>query len=129
MKIIELPIDSIKPDKNQPRTIIKEEEIKELAQNIKNHGLINPVEIDSHKIIITGERRWRACKMAGLTTVRCIENDIDPKQRFVHQLSENLHHNTMTPMDTARALDKVLKELYKDGPGPVQTGKNNKKSS
>lgn len=113
MKILDLPIDSIKPDPKQPRKIFHQDELEELAANIKSQGLINPVEIDTHKIIITGERRWRAACMAGLTTIRCIENDIDEKERFLHQLSENIHHNTMTDIDTARALDKVLKDYRK----------------
>jgi ParB family transcriptional regulator, chromosome partitioning protein len=110
-QIIKVPIDKLTPDPTQPRQRIYEEEIVDLAKNIENEGIINPIEVDSSNVIITGERRWRAAKLAGLTTVPCFVNDINPpRDRFKHQLSENIHHNTMSDLDTAIALDKVLKD-------------------
>ena len=69
MEIIEIEIDKIKPDKDQPRTSMDELELKEMAQSIVTQGVINPIEVDNDMVIITGERRWRAAKIAGLKVV------------------------------------------------------------
>lgn len=122
-QIVKIPIDKLESDPSQPRQKFYEDELKELAQNIKSEGVINPIEIDDNNIIITGERRWRAAKMAGLTVVPCFVNKISPpRERFKHQLSENIHHNTMSDLDTAMALDKVLKDYGLVSPGDSKTG-------
>ena len=121
-QINKVPIDQIEPDKNQPRQKFYDEEIAELAQNIKSEGIINPIEIDENNVIITGERRWRAAKMAGLTVVPCFVNSLSGKERYKHQLSENIHQNTMNDLDTAAALDKVLKDYKRMPPGGTLGG-------
>ena len=75
-KYISIPIDKIRPDKNQPRKSFDEDALKGMAVSIKNEGVINAIEIDEKFIIITGEQRWRAAKIAGLkeVPVKIIEN-------------------------------------------------------
>lgn len=116
-EIIKLPINQITPDPNQPRKRLNEDELKDMAQSIKSEGIINPIEIDENKIIITGERRWRAAKIAGLETVPCFVNNLKGKRRFKHQVIENVHHNTMSELDTAKALTKILKDYKMLPPG------------
>lgn len=123
MKIIQVPIDQIRPDTNQPRKNFNQSLLEELAQNIKQEGIINAIEIDKDNVIITGERRWRAAKLIGLETVPCVVKDITGKERFKHQLAENIHTNTMTDMDSARALQKLLKLYNIVSPGETNRGR------
>lgn len=111
MQIIKKPIDSIRPDPGQPRKIIDHDRIEEMAMSIKEDGLINPIEIDPQGVIITGEMRWRACKKAGLTEIDCRVVNISGKERFLRQIIENIHHNTMNVYDTAEAFKKVI-DMY-----------------
>ena len=104
-----VPIDSIKADPSQPRKFFDEEAIKEMAISIKNEGIINDIEVDEDSIIVTGERRWRAAKIAGLEEVPVKILKITGQDRFIRQVQENIHQNTMTPLDTAEALEQIRK--------------------
>jgi ParB family transcriptional regulator, chromosome partitioning protein len=107
MNIIQKNINEIRPDPEQPRKNFPEKRIREMAKSILTEGVINPIEIDKDGVIVTGEIRWRAAKEAGLTEVPV--KVIDPGEtRFRRQVIENVHHNTMTTMETARALAKLL---------------------
>ena len=108
MKIIEVEISKIKPDPKQPRTSIDDTDIHGLAQSIVTEGVINPIEVDEHFVIITGERRWRAAKLAGLITVPVKVMSYEGDARFMRQVIENIHHNTMDEWDTANALKRCL---------------------
>lgn len=108
MKITEVEINKIKPDPKQPRTSIDDIDIHGLAQSIITEGVINPIEVDEHFVIITGERRWRAAKMAGLKTVPVKVVHYEGDARFMRQVIENIHHNTMDEWDTANALKRCL---------------------
>lgn len=117
--LLQVPINNIKPDKNQPRQRFRQADLQEMAENIQFQGIINPIEIDQNYTIVTGERRWKAAKLAGLKEMPCILNDIHGKERFLRQVSENVHHNTMAPLDIAKAYRKLI-TLYKVcqvGPG------------
>lgn len=82
-----------------------------MAASMATEGVINPIEIDKDKVIITGEMRWRAAKLAGLKTIPCKILDLKPNQRFMRQVIENIHHNTMSDWDTAKALEKLRQEV------------------
>lgn len=115
MKIIEfkeVEIDKIKPDPDQPRQSIGELDLNDMAKSIVNEGIINPIEVDEKFVIVTGELRWRAAKIAGLKTVpvKVIEKPSD-KERFIRQAQENIHQNAMAPLDIAMALDKIRKQF------------------
>lgn len=101
-----------------------------MAVSIKREGVINPIEVDENFIIITGELRWRAAQMAGLTEVPVkILGNLSAKDRYIRQVNENLHQNTMSAYDTAVALDKILKTIpasaavAKKGSGGFSHGK------
>lgn len=106
-----MKIGLLKPDKNQPRKYLDERRIKEMSVSIKNEGIINSIEADKDNVIITGELRWRAAKFAGLKEVPVKVLSIGKKARFVRQMQENLHHNTMSAMDTAEGLARVRDTL------------------
>lgn len=108
MEIKEIQVNKIKPDLNQPRKSFDKVRLNEMAQSIKTEGVINPIEIDKGYIIITGEMRWRSAKLAGLKTVPCKILKISDKDRFMRQVIENIHHNTMSAWDTAKAMEKLL---------------------
>jgi len=111
MKIINVPINKIKKDPNQPRQYFTQQAVDEMAISIKNEGVINPIEIDKKNIIITGEMRWRATKKAGLKTIPCKILEISPNKRFIRQMQENIHHHTMTAWDTAKGFEKTANIL------------------
>ncbi len=108
MQIIDIPIEKLKRDKNQPRTVFDPDRIKEMAQSIVTEKIINPIEIDPQFTIITGETRWRAAKVAGLKVVPCKVLELNPRNRFRRQVVENLQINSMTDWDTSKALAKLL---------------------
>lgn len=108
MKIIQKNISEIKPDPNQPRKHFTDKIVDSMSVSIKNEGVINPIEIDANNIIITGEIRWRASKKADLKTIPCKVLEINDNKRFIRQMQENIHHNTMNAMDTADGFQKTL---------------------
>ena len=119
MRIVEIPINQLKRDSNQPRQTLDSERVKEMAKSILTEGVINPIEVDKDNVIVTGEMRWRAAKLAGLKTIPCKRMVINPEKRFCRQVIENIHHNTMTDWDTGKALQKLLLLL----PGSNKEGK------
>ena len=103
-----IAIEKLTPDPKQPRQHIDDEAVKEMAISIQNEGLINPIEIDEDFVIVTGELRLKAAKIAGLTEVpvKILEN-LSLKNRHIRQMQENLHHNSMSAYDTAVGLNNV----------------------
>lgn len=109
MKIEEVSITKIKKDPNQPRTVIDDARIEGMAQSMKTEGIINPIEVDEDYMIVTGEMRWRAAIMAGFIKVPVkVISTPNATNRFRRQMVENLHHNTMTAMDTAQGIERLL---------------------
>lgn len=113
MELKQIPINRIRPDPNQPRGKIDNEELKNLAITFKTTGVINPLEIDTNNIIITGERRWRAAKIARIKTIPCkVIEKISNIDRFERQVIENMQHQSMLPLDEAKAFKKLLFSLF-----------------
>ena len=106
--LAEVAVGDIKPDPNQPRTHIDQDKVRDMAQSMRTEGVIKPIEIDEDNVIVTGEMRWRAAKEAGLATIPCVRRSFKGRDRYRRQLIENLHNNTMSSMETAKALDKLL---------------------
>jgi len=108
--IVEVPVDSLKPDTKQPRKTFPTEEIESMAQTIKAQGTINAIEVDENNVIITGEIRWRGAKKAGVRTVpiRRIRH-MTPTERLERQLIENLHHYELTSVERENAIYKLWK--------------------
>jgi len=111
--IVELPIDMIVPNPYQPRKHFDEESINELAESIKSHGLLQPViviEQGDEYVLIAGERRVRASRVAGLETIKAIVADIDRAKFREFALIENIQRESLNPVELA----KSYKELIED---------------
>ena len=124
MDIIEVELEKIKPDSNQPRKDIDEDFVKILAQSVAAVGILKPIELDKDLVIITGELRWRAAKMAGLKTIPAVIMDIAEDKRFMRQVSSNLYNERLPDYDLANALKKLL--LFY--PGSKDAGTNDAKN-
>ena len=109
----EMPLEKIKANPNQPRKNSDEQALKELADSIKSHGIIQPlvlVRMGMRYMIIAGERRWRAAKMAGLKTVPAVVKNYTPQQIKEVSLVENLQREDLNPVETARAIKQLMDE-------------------
>lgn len=97
------PIGRLKPDPKQPRKHRSQDYLERLADNIRKIGVINPIETTPQGMIVTGESRWRAAKLAGLKTVPVrILDDVSLEDVTLRQMSENLLRQEMSAVDTAR---------------------------
>lgn len=112
---VELRLSEIEPNKNQPRTRFEPEAISELAESIRIHGLLQPIVVrpmpGGTYQIVAGERRWRACREAGLTTVPVIIKDLDDKQTTELALIENLQRMDLNPVEEAMGYSRLMKEF------------------
>ena len=111
--VLEIPIDEVHPNPNQPRKNFDQTALEELAQSIKNHGVIQPLVVnkeDNGYMIIAGERRWRASKIAGLEFVPCIVKNYTEKQIKEIALIENLQREDLNPVEAAKAIKQLMDE-------------------
>ena len=108
-------ITLINPNPDQPREHFSEESLKELAESIKQQGIIQPIlaesRVDGSYLIIAGERRWRAAKLAGLEELPVIVRDFSPEQKLEIALVENVQREDLTAMEEARAYRHLMDEL------------------
>ncbi len=108
-------ITEIEPDKNQPRKIFDEEKLTELADSIKENGIITPLivrkEENGRYKLIAGERRWRAARRAGLDEVDVYIREIDDATADLYALVENLQRVDLNPLEEANGY-KLLMEKY-----------------
>ena len=115
-KIENISIDKIKPNRHQPRTIFNEEKLQELAESIKENGLIEPIVVvrsvaPGEYELIAGERRLRACKLAGLTEIRAIiQEGASDKDKLDLALIENVQREDLNPIEEAKAYKKYSEE-------------------
>jgi ParB family chromosome partitioning protein len=110
--INKIDITKITPNKNQPRKNFKEKEIQELANSITNQGLIQPIVVrevsnDQYEII-AGERRWRACQLAGLHSVSCVIMSIAEENVYELALIENVQREGLNIIEEAKAYKKLI---------------------
>lgn len=113
-KIEQVKIESIKPNKYQPRTVFSEDKIEELARTIHTHGVIQPIvvrKIGEGYEIIAGERRYRAMKKLGWSEVPAIIRELDDKETASIALIENLQREELTSIEEAFAYEKLI-ELH-----------------
>ncbi|MBZ4643783.1 MAG: parB-like partition protein [Deferribacteraceae bacterium] len=112
---IELDITDIVPNEKQPRRIFDSEKLNELADSIKSKGLIQPIVVTKHEdkyLIIAGERRWRACGLAGLKKIPVIIKDInDEKERLELALIENIQREDLNPIEVANAYKSLMEKF------------------
>ena len=111
-KIVTLNINEIEPNRNQPRKDFDEEALNSLAESIGQHGLIQPIivrpTIGGGYTIIAGERRWRACRMAGLTEIPVVIKDTDEQNLMEMALVENLQREDLNPVEEALGYKSLI---------------------
>ena len=111
----ELPVDAIKPNPRQPRNVFDEDELAELVHSISEVGLLQPIVVrpdgsNSYELIM-GERRLRATKAAGLTTIPAIIRDTADVDMLRDALLENLHRSQLNPLEEAAAYQQLLDDF------------------
>jgi ParB family chromosome partitioning protein len=111
----ELELDAITPNPRQPREVFDEDALNELITSIKEVGLLQPVvvrQIGSDRFeLIMGERRWRACREAGLERIPAIVRATDDEKLLLDALLENLHRAQLNPLEEAAAYDQLLRDF------------------
>ena len=111
---VTLNINDIEPNRNQPRNDFDETALAELSESITNHGLLQPIvvrpNLDGTYMIIAGERRWRACRMAGLTEVPVIIKETDDKTLMELALIENLQREDLNVVEEALGYKALIEE-------------------
>ena len=107
-----IDISKIYPNKKQPRKNFEEKEINELSESIKNQGLIQPIVVRETSgnmyEIIAGERRWRACQLAGLHSVNCVVMSVDDKNVYELALIENIQRENLNVVEEAKAYKNLI---------------------
>ena len=119
--VLELGIDELQPGRYQPRRHVREEPLAELAESIREQGVLQPLivrvaasqESSGAKLyeIVTGERRWRAARLAGLSTVPVIVRELDDQTALAVALIENLQREDLNPIDQARSMSRLVAEF------------------
>ncbi len=112
-EVIEIDIDAIRTNPHQPRKTFDQKGLEELSQSIQTHGLLQPIvvieDLDGY-MLIAGERRLRASKMAGLSKIRAIVADIDRSKFREYALIENIQREDLSPLDLARSYKELIDE-------------------
>lgn len=111
--IIELEIDDIKPNPYQPRKYFEQSALVELADSIKEHGLLQPIVVtldNDDYIIVAGERRFRASKLAGFDTIKAIVADVDLKKLRELAVIENIQREELNPIELALSYKELLED-------------------
>src|SRR5690606_31937882 len=109
------PIDKIVPNRGQPRQHFDPERLEELAQSLREHGLIEPLVVrrrpgtDTFEIV-AGERRWRAAQKAALREVLVVVRDVSAKDAYELALIENVQREDLDPIEFAEALERLIRE-------------------
>lgn len=110
-----IPLNEIRNDNNQPRKAFDNDKIAELTESIKTHGIIQPLILrksdDGLYVIVAGERRWRAAKMAGLKDVPAIVMELSKKDVLEISLIENIQRQDLNPIEEASAYKKLLSDF------------------
>ena len=110
--VVELKINDISPNADQPRKDFDVEALNELADSIKENGIIQPIIVQRKGTgyrIVAGERRWRASRIAGLKVIPAIVRDLTDTQTMEQALIENLQREDLNPLEEAFAMDNLLK--------------------
>ncbi|MFD0863879.1 ParB/RepB/Spo0J family partition protein [Sungkyunkwania multivorans] len=114
LQIENIPIGKIKPDPKQPRKTFNEDALQQLSASIENHGVLQPItvrQLNGHYVIVMGERRYRASKLAGKKTIPCIVRTYENNDVLEVQIIENLQRQDVEPTEEAEAI-AYLSEKY-----------------
>ena len=111
---LEISVDDIKPNPEQPRSRFDEESMTELAASIREVGVLQPVVLardeDGAHYLIAGERRWRAARKAGLSTIPAVVRGTTGESTLVEALVENVQRQDLTPLEEAHAYRQLLED-------------------
>ncbi len=108
-----IPIGDIDPNPLQPRTVFQADRLQELAQSIREHGIIQPLIVraaGSRYQLVAGERRWRAAKLAGLSEVPVVVQDYADDRLMEVTLIENIQREDLNPIEISQAFDRLARE-------------------
>lgn len=111
--IVNLKLISVEPNKNQPRMNFDDEKIEDLAESIKEYGIIQPIIVtkkDDYYQIVAGERRWRAAKKAGLSEIPAIIRIYTEQKNKEVALIENIQREDLNPIEKATALKEIIEK-------------------
>jgi ParB family transcriptional regulator, chromosome partitioning protein len=109
-----LPLSSIHANPMQPRTVFQADRLEELAASIRANGIIQPIVVREYQggyQIVAGERRWRAAKLAGITEVPVVVQDVADPHMLELALIENIQREDLNPIETAHAYERLSREL------------------
>jgi len=109
----EIDIGLIDRNPDQPRKIFEETALQELADSIKNHGVIQPIivkENEGRYVIIAGERRWRASRLAGIKTIPCVVKNYTEREISEIAIIENLQREDLNPIESAKAIRNLINQ-------------------
>lgn len=110
----EIALGDIDPNPDQPRRVFQEESIAQLAQSIREQGVLQPLLVtptgDGRYRIVAGERRWRAARAAGLETVPCVVRELDLAQQMEIALIENLQREDLNPIEAAQGIRALMQQ-------------------
>ena len=113
--LIEAPVRAIAPNPRQPRTQLDEQTLRELADSIREHGVIQPLIVtrsgEDQYTLIAGERRWRAAQLAGLEAVPVVVKDVAPQQMLEMALVENVQRSDLNALEEAAAYKHLSDEF------------------
>ncbi len=113
--LIDVPVRAIAPNPRQPRSQLDEQALNELANSIREHGLIQPLIVvrtsEEQYTLIAGERRWRAAQIAGLESVPVVIKDAAPQQMLEMALVENIQRADLNPLEEASAFKQLIEEF------------------
>lgn len=112
--IVEIPIEELHPNINQPRTRFEQEQLAELAESIRSVGIMQPLVVrrrDDGYELIAGERRYRAAQLAGLEKVPCRVMDVSDEKSFEMALIENLQREDLNAMEESRAYQSLVEQF------------------
>jgi ParB family chromosome partitioning protein len=111
----EIPVGAVTPNPRQPRQVFDEEALEELAASIRVVGLLQPVVVrkimPGHYELVMGERRWRACELAGLSQIPAIVRETSDDDLLRDALIENLHREQLNPLEEAAAYQQLLDDF------------------
>lgn len=113
-QVTQLSIHHIQPNPLQPRGVISAESLRELAESIKEHGILEPLVVAHTPAgyqIVAGERRWRAAKLAGLEMVPVLLKETSPKGMLEMALVENVQRTDLNPVERAKAFQRLMEEF------------------
>lgn len=127
--VLDIPVQHIRPNPHQPRTDFKEEALEELASSIKKHGLIQPITVrylgEKRFELISGERRLRATKLAGIDEIPAYIREANDEQLIAFALIENIQREQLNPLEISLGYQRLIDECgYTQGEVAERVGKN-----